>query len=145
MWKRGSLTVEFALLMPLVLLAWMGVMSACFFVHERAWLTAAAFESAITGSWDAICKEGDVEGRAWEKASVLLQDPWYGSGRIRTWVEETGDVLSVSMEGRRRSYGGLQWEHHITGSRKLCRPVSFIRKAKGARELYESARQIGGG
>ena len=144
-WKRGSLTIEIALLMPLVFLAWMGVVSVCLFVHERAWITAAAYEAAITGSWDAVSREGDVVGRAQEKISVLLQDPWYGPGRIRTGVEGKGDVLSVFMEGRRRSYGGLQWDLHITGSRKLRRPVSFIRKAKGAKGLYESAGQIGGG
>lgn len=126
--RKGSLTIETALLMPIVLLVWMGVVSACLFVHNRAWLTAAAYEAAITGSWDAACKEGDVRSRAREKMNTLLQNPLYGSDRIRTAVKNQGDMLSVSVEGRHSAYGGIQWKFHATGSRKLCHPVSWIRK-----------------
>ena len=135
--RKGSLTIEIALLMPIVLLVWMGVVSVCLFVHNRAWLTAAAYEAAITGSWDYICREGDVQNRAWEKMNLLLQNPLYGSGKIHTAVEKQGDILLVSVEGRHRSYGGIQWGFQVVGSRKLYCPVSFIRKVR--RE------QIGGG
>ena len=43
-WNRGSLTVEAACVMSLILLAVMGLIYLFFFVHNRAWLTAAAFE-----------------------------------------------------------------------------------------------------
>ncbi len=128
--RKGSLTIETALLMPIVLLVWMGVVSVCLFVHNRAWLTAAAYESAITGSWDFICKEGDVESRAWEKINILLQNPLYGSSDIHTAVEKRGDTLLVSVEGRHSSYGAIQWRFQIIGSRKLYHPVSFIQNIR---------------
>ena len=46
--RKGSLTVETACVMPLILLALMGLIYLSFFVHNRAWLTAAAYESAIS-------------------------------------------------------------------------------------------------
>lgn len=141
-WKRGSLTIETALLMPVVLLVWMGTVSICLFIHDRAYLTAAAYEAAVTGSWEAVCRDGVPEGRAREKAGILLQGPLYGSEKIRMSAEEEGDLLSVSMEGGYRSYGGLRWRFHVTGSRKLCRPVSFIREVRRARGAHG---QIGGG
>ena len=57
-WNRGSLTVEAACVMSLILLAVMGLIYLFFFVHNRAWLTAAAYESALAGSMDGIREEG---------------------------------------------------------------------------------------
>ena len=47
--RKGSFTIEAACVMSLVLLVLMGVLYLSFFVHNRAWLTAAACESAISG------------------------------------------------------------------------------------------------
>lgn len=140
-WSRGNLTIEAALWMPVILLVWMGTVSVCLFVHNRAWLTAAAYEAAITGSWDAVCAQGNVEERAWEKIHTLMDHSLYGSRDIRTAVEKNGEMLTVSMEGRHSSYGGLRWQFRVEGSRKICRPVSFIRKARG---LQQIGGQIGG-
>ncbi len=126
------MTVETALLLPLVLLAWMGAVSACLFVHNRAWLTGAAYESAITGSWDAIRSQGDAEGRAREKLRLLLGNSLYGSKNIHAETEEKGGRIFVTVRGRHGAYGGLHWSFRVTGSRKLCRPVSYIRQARRA-------------
>ena len=48
--KKGSFTIEAALLMPLVLMILIGVLYLDFFVHDRAYLTAAAYEAAVSGS-----------------------------------------------------------------------------------------------
>ena len=58
--SKGSLTVETACVMPLILLVLMGLIYLSFFVHNRAWLTAAAYESAISGSMEGIRKNGEV-------------------------------------------------------------------------------------
>lgn len=42
--RKGSLTVESACVMSLILLVIMGLIYLSFFVHNRAWLTAAAYE-----------------------------------------------------------------------------------------------------
>ena len=58
--RKGSLTVETACVMPLILLTLMGLIYLSFFVHNRAWLTAAAYESAISGSMEGIKKNGQI-------------------------------------------------------------------------------------
>ena len=45
--KKGSMTVEAACVMSLILLVLMGLLYLCFFVHNRAWLTAAAYEACL--------------------------------------------------------------------------------------------------
>lgn len=54
--KRGSFTVEAALLMPVIFLVLMGLLYLNFYVHNRAWLTAAAYEAAVTEAWKDTVK-----------------------------------------------------------------------------------------
>ena len=50
-WSRGSLTVEMAGLMPAILLVVFGVISLCFYVHNKCFLTAGAYEAALSGTF----------------------------------------------------------------------------------------------
>ena len=67
--KKGSFTLEVALLMPLLLTVIMSMLYLDFFVHNRAWLTAAAYEAAVSGSMEGYKKEAniyetaDIQGR----------------------------------------------------------------------------------
>ena len=64
--KKGSFTIEAALLMPLVLMILIGVLYLDFFVHDRAYLTAAAYEAAVSGSMEGYKKKGNI----YEKADI---------------------------------------------------------------------------
>ena len=55
--KKGSFTLEAALLMPLLLMVIMSMLYLDFFVHNRAWLTAAAYEAAVSGSMEGYKKK----------------------------------------------------------------------------------------
>ena len=69
--KKGSFTLEAALLMPLLLTVIMSMLYLDFFVHNRAWLTAAAYEAAVSGSMEKkqiymrqrIFRDGCLEAR----------------------------------------------------------------------------------
>lgn len=78
--RKGSFTIETACVMPLILLVLMGLIYLSFFVHNRAWLTAAAYESAVSGSMEGIKKNGEI----------------YDTARMRS--EELG---SIGFSGRR--------------------------------------------
>ena len=69
--KRGSFTIETACVMPLILFTLMGILYLFFFVHNRAWLTAAAYESAVSGSMEGIKKDGPVYETARIKSQAL--------------------------------------------------------------------------
>ena len=64
--RKGSFTIETACVMPLILLVLMGLIYLSFFVHNRAWLTAAAYESAVSGSMEGIKKNGEIYLVIWQ-------------------------------------------------------------------------------
>lgn len=74
--RKGSFTIEAACVMSLVLLVLMGVLYLTFFVHNRAWLTAAACESALTGSIEGIRKDGQAEQAAEIRCRDQMQRAW---------------------------------------------------------------------
>ena len=58
--RKGSFTIEAACVMSLVLITVMGVLYLSFFVHNRSWLTAAAYEAALAGSIEGVQKNGQI-------------------------------------------------------------------------------------
>ena len=77
--KKGSLTVEAACVIPLVLLTIITVLSVCFFVHNRAWLTAAACEAALYGSAQGE-KGGDAAAaQATARGELLAREIFLGT------------------------------------------------------------------
>lgn len=73
--KKGSFTIEAALLMPLVLMILIGVLYLDFFVHDRAYLTAAAYEAAVSGSMEGYKKKG-----TYMKRRIHREECWEVSG-----------------------------------------------------------------
>ena len=62
--KKGSMTIEAALLMPLLLLVVMITLYLFFYVHNKVWLTAAAYEAALDGSMETARPEGKSRDKA---------------------------------------------------------------------------------
>ena len=96
--RKGSFTIEAACVMSLVLITVMGVLYLSFFVHNRSWLTAAAYEAALAGSIEGVqksrfCKSTGTWkcGILWRRESVLPGQRWKNSksllsGRYNRWV-----------------------------------------------------------
>ena len=82
--KKGSFTIEAALLMPLVLMILIGVLYLDFFVHDRAYLTAAAYEAAVSGSMEGYKKKGNI----YEKADI--------QGRMLGDIEMLEDMIAAA-------------------------------------------------
>ena len=80
--RKGSFTIEAACVMSLVLLVLMGVLYLSFFVHNRAWLTAAACESALTGSMEGIRKDGQSQEAAAVRSRELGNVGFFGAENL---------------------------------------------------------------
>ena len=80
--KKGSFTIEAACVMSLVLLVLMGVLYLSFFVHNRAWLTAAACESALTGSMEGVRKDGQPQEAASVRSRELGNVGFFGAENL---------------------------------------------------------------
>ncbi|MDO4677291.1 MAG: pilus assembly protein [Eubacteriales bacterium] len=139
--KKGSMTVETACLMPLILLVLMGLIYLCFFVHNRAWLTAAAYESAVSGSMEGIKKQGQIYENARMRSEALGNQGFFGAENLSTQtnvgkeVQVTYDLNTIS------NYGDFNWHLRTEGTSEVIRPVGWIRKIRSVKAVLG---EIGG-
>lgn len=107
------------------------------FVHNRAWLTAAAYEAAVSGSMEGIKKDGQIYETARMRSEVLGSEGFFGAENLSTQtnvgktVQVTYDLDTIS------SYGGLSWHMRAEGTSAVVRPVGWIRKLRAAEAIWE--------
>lgn len=139
--KKGSFTVEAACVMPVILLVLFGLLYLCFFVHNRAWLTAAAYESALTGSMEAVKENGEIYEAASMRSRELGSTGFFGAENL-TVQTSTGKRVQVTYSlDTIASYGGFRWHLQAGGSSMVIQPVKRIRTIKAASEIVSA---IGG-
>lgn len=135
--NKGSLTVETACVMPLILFTLLGFIYLNFFVHNRAWLTAAAYESAVSGSMEGVRKNGQVYDTARMRSEELGNTGFFGAENLSTQtnvgkqVQVTYDLDTIS------SYGNLNWHLRTEGTSGIINPVKHIRKIRAASAILK--------
>lgn len=134
---KGSFTIEAACVMSIVLLTVMGVIYLSFFVHNRAWLTAAACESALTGSMEGIRKDGQAEQAAESRCRELGNVGFFGAENLTGQVQGGKKIKVTYTADTISGFGGLKWELMAEGSSLIIRPAAWIRKIKAASEVIE--------
>lgn len=136
--KRGSMTVEIACVMSLILLVLLGVLYLCFFVHNRSWLTSAAYEAALSGSMEGCRENGKITQTAEVKSKELGNTGFFGAENLGVDIKADEKKVEVSYElDTIASYGGLKWHLKTKGISKVIRPVEWIRKIKAAANLVK--------
>lgn len=135
--KKGSMTIETALLMPLFLLVIFGIFYLFFYVHNRAWLTAAAYEAALDGSMETYRPKGACGEKALQKGKELGNIGFFGSENLKIQTKTGKKVRVVYDLDTRASYGGFNGHLQMKGEVKILKPVSWIRKIKGASEVWK--------
>lgn len=95
--RKGSFTIEAACVMSLVLITVMGVLYLSFFVHNRSWLTAAAYEAALAGSIEGVQKNGQIYEAASAKAQELGNVGFFGAENLSYQVSD-GKTVKVSYQ-----------------------------------------------
>ena len=68
------MTVEMAMLMPLILLVLMSVLFLFFWIHNRTWLTAASYEAALDGSMETVVPDGKIYEKDSRNTYVALHN-----------------------------------------------------------------------
>lgn len=85
------------MLMPLVLMILIGVLYLDFFVHDRAYLTAAAYEAAVSGSMEGYKKKGNI----YEKADIqgrMLGDIGLPGGENLSMQTNAGKTVKCNLQ-----------------------------------------------
>ena len=119
---KGSFTIEAACVMSIVLLTVMGVIYLSFFVHNRAWLTAAACEASLSGSMEAVRQDGQAQ-----VAAEIRGEELGNVGKKKVSVTYEADTIA--------GFGGFKWTLKTEGSSKVIRPVKWIRRLKTAKDV----------
>ena len=132
---KGSFTIEAACVMSIVLLTVMGVIYLSFFVHNRAWLTAAACEASLSGSMEAVYQDGQSQAAAEIRGEELGNVGFFGAENLRCHVNAGKKKVSVAYEADTiAGFGGFKWTLKTEGSSKVIQPVKWIRRLKAAKE-----------
>ena len=102
-----------------------------FYVHNKVWLTAAAYEAALDGSMETARPEGKSRDKALKKGKELGNTGFYESKNLKLQVSE-GKKVQVTYDLDMFSlYGGFNSHLQVKGSVKVIKPVTWIRKVKG--------------
>lgn len=96
--KRGSYTIEAALLMPLILGSIVFIIYAAYYTHDRAVLQKCAYIAALRGSQIRI-GDGETCTIAKENSSQLIQGKLLGSWELTDIAETEQDRVRVVYEG----------------------------------------------
>lgn len=140
-WKKGSYTVETAAVMSLIFLVIMSSLYLCFYVHNRTWLTSAAYEAALTGSMEGNKRSGNIYETAWKRGKELGNTGFFGAENLKLQVK-TGKNVSVNYSLDTISvFEKIQWKLEVTGNSKIINPVQRIHQIKAAAEIIE---EVGG-
>lgn len=138
--SKGSFTVEAACVMSLILLAVMSMLYLFFFVHNRAWLTSAAYEAALSGSMEGVKENGKVYETAEARGKELGNVGFFGAENL-TMQLQTGKRVQVLYDmDTIVPYGGMRWHLQMKGSSEVIRPVTWIRRIKAARDFSSGGR-----
>ncbi len=137
--RKGSFTIETACVMPLILLVLMGCLYLNFYVHNRGWLTSAAYEAALTGSMEAVKENGKVYENALVKGRELGNMGFFGAENLTIQVNAGSKVSVVYDLDTQVPFAGLKWHLRAEGTSKVIDPVTRIRKLKAAAEIVNMA------
>ena len=139
--SKGSMTVETACVMPLILLTLVGVLYLSFFVHNRAWLTAAAYEAAVSGGMESIKKDGQIYETAKMRSEELGNVGFFGAENLTTQTNVGDEVQVIYDLDTIASYGGFSWHLRTEGTARIVTPVKHIRRIRAAAAVVKGVSQ----
>ena len=134
---KGSFTIEAACVMSMILFVIIGLLYLCFFVHNRAWLTAAAYEAALAGSIEGIRENGQVKETAEARSRELGNNGFFCAENLSVQVTAGKAVKVAYSADTIVDFGGFTWKLKADGSSKVICPVDWIRKVKAAADILD--------
>lgn len=138
--KKGSFTLEAALLMPLLLMVIMSMLYLDFFVHNRAWLTAAAYEAAVSGSMEGYKKKANIYETADIQGRMLGSQGLPGGENLSMQTNAGKNVQVTYRMEIPAGFLGQKWNITVSGTAKPLRPVGWIRRIKGAADALKEVK-----
>lgn len=128
--RKGSYTIEAALIMPFIIGSIVFIIYGAYYTHDRAFIQKCAYIAALRGSEE---REGDaaVYRAAKECSAQLLQGHLLGSWTLTDAVQVNQDLVTVTYEGTMQIPGGVLMEM------VLQRNVWYLKREAVARRVDE--------
>lgn len=126
---KGSMTVEAAFVIPMVLMTIFLIILLTMYVHNRAWYTATSGEALITASTQGV-RENVYTGKiVARKMSQRMKKQGFPLGEISVKSITWGDQLQVKVNITSIELPGFPiWKTTILSKTTLVKPVPWIRK-----------------
>ncbi|MGI6006068.1 MAG: TadE family protein [Ruminococcus sp.] len=125
---KGSMTVEAAFVVPLVLMVISALILLTMFVHNRAWYTAVSAEAVISASTDGVRSGQEAQKTVAGKMAERKGEQGFPAGEI-TMIAAAGENY-VRTQTQIRSGGVMgvgSWKAEVAQRSEFVRPVPFIR------------------
>ena len=117
---RGSVTIETALVMPVLLMTVLSSLYLTMHIHNGTMITASCIEQAVSG-------------RDQENPALFF------AGTVNRKVDESSSERSVSIQAGTVYFSGqFLWKTESKRTYKKYYPVTYLRKIRGAGELLQS-------
>ena len=126
--RRGSLTVEASVVVPLTFFVMICLITLLFYVHNRMWFGCAAYEAAIRAN--APGNPGDQEpGAAAEQfARHRTEDQIMPGARPEVRVQAASGKTSVQSDGgRETAWFGTIAAYQVQAAVRKVRPEKTVR------------------
>ncbi len=139
--KKGSYTIEASLLMGVILPVLVGIIYMGFFLHDKSFTQAAAYEAAVYASLHADDKKTDVN----DMANRLIKGRLLGTGGVICQSSAGEREVKVSCRGNftvpgmiRQLLGQQQISSEVVLS--VERPSKRIQRIRGVIKIAKKIR-----
>ena len=112
-----------------------------FYMHNKAWLTAAAYEAVLDGSMEAARPDGKIGDKALKKGKELGNTGFFSSKNLKLQASEGNKIQVIYNLDVFSVFGGINSHLQVQGNVKVIKPVSWIRKVKGATDVVRKLRE----
>ena len=136
--EKGSITIETAFVTALALLVIFVVLAICFYMHNRAWYSATAGETAIATATYAVRKDGEYGEIMSGKINSFANGPGFPDSGQGLFGESSGEQIKVGAKPQvpvPMTSQSLQADVDIKS--KVIKPVKFIRTIQSLQMIKE--------
>lgn len=131
--KRGSLTVEASLVVPMCVMVLALLLSLTFYVYLRCWYTQTACETAVQGSGYGVLEGRTGQEKAEKKWKTRHSESGFSGKSITGEITGNGKEVQVKVSGRVSVWGKQDLTFEAKVRQKIIRPVTFVRKVIAVR------------
>ncbi|HEY9574535.1 MAG TPA: hypothetical protein VIR32_03265 [Lachnospiraceae bacterium] len=129
--KTASITVECALLMPIILYVIIGLIYINFHSYHCLWARVAVEEVALDGLIASVQRDHNGQKEMKIKLEQLKSNLPFAIFSLKTSEKSDKFKVKVLIEGETKAvWGGFQWKIREETTRKIIKPVIFIRQMR---------------